>query len=109
MNDVSITEMGGQALLLAAKLGAPDPADRSWPSASSSACCRPPRSCRRRRSTFVPKFIAVGAVLLISGNWMLSSAVAFTHQLFDMLPRLLRLRRAMGSSSIPSSSSRSCW
>ena len=39
--------------------------------------------------TFVPKFVAVGVVLLVGGNWMLSSAVTFTHELFDMLPRLL--------------------
>ena len=38
---------------------------------------------------FVPKLLGVGVVLLISGNWMLSEAMSFTHSLFDMIPHLL--------------------
>jgi flagellar biosynthetic protein FliQ len=33
--------------------------------------------------------IAVSVVLLISGNWILSSMVDFTEHLFAQLPRLL--------------------
>jgi flagellar biosynthetic protein FliQ len=33
--------------------------------------------------------IAVCIALLITGNWVLSEMVSFTHQLFDMLPHLL--------------------
>ncbi len=40
--------------------------------------------------SFVPKVIAIGIVLLISGRWMLHSMVTFTQQLFDQLPSLLR-------------------
>lgn len=39
--------------------------------------------------SFVPKVIAIGIVLLISGRWMLHSMVTFTHQLFDQIPSLL--------------------
>ena len=39
--------------------------------------------------SFVPKMIAVAVALLITGNWVLSSLVDFTHHLFDQLPRLL--------------------
>ena len=38
---------------------------------------------------FVPKVVAVGAALLISGNWMLHTMISFTQQLFDMIPGLL--------------------
>ncbi len=38
---------------------------------------------------FVPKLIAVGVSLLISGNWMLHTLVAYTHDLFARLPSLL--------------------
>jgi flagellar biosynthesis protein FliQ len=39
--------------------------------------------------SFVPKVIAIGIVLLISGAWMMHTMVSFTHQLFDQLPSLL--------------------
>jgi flagellar biosynthesis protein FliQ len=39
--------------------------------------------------SFVPKMIAVCIALLITGNWVLSQLVSFTHQLFESLPRLL--------------------
>jgi flagellar biosynthesis protein FliQ len=39
--------------------------------------------------SFVPKIIAVGVAILISGNWMLSTLIDFTHQLFNSLPTLI--------------------
>jgi flagellar biosynthetic protein FliQ len=39
--------------------------------------------------SFVPKIIAVGVAILISGNWMLSTLIDFTHQLFNSLPSLI--------------------
>ena len=39
--------------------------------------------------SFVPKMIAVAIALLVTGNWVLSELVDFTHSLFDALPRLL--------------------
>jgi flagellar biosynthetic protein FliQ len=39
--------------------------------------------------SFVPKMIAVAIALLVTGNWVLSELVSFTHSLFDTLPRLL--------------------
>ncbi|WP_323793305.1 flagellar biosynthesis protein FliQ [Nocardioides sp.] len=38
---------------------------------------------------FVPKLVAVGVALLISGNWMLHTLVTFTQDLFAMIPSLL--------------------
>jgi len=40
--------------------------------------------------SFVPKVIAIGIVLLISGAWMMHTMVSFTQQLFDQLPALLK-------------------
>jgi flagellar biosynthesis protein FliQ len=40
--------------------------------------------------SFVPKMIGVGLVVLFSGKWMLHELVAFTEQLFALLPMLLR-------------------
>jgi flagellar biosynthesis protein FliQ len=39
--------------------------------------------------SFVPKMIAVCIALLVTGNWVLSELVSFTHGLFDQLPALL--------------------
>lgn len=38
---------------------------------------------------FVPKVVAVGVALLVSGNWMLHTMISFTQELFDMIPSLL--------------------
>jgi len=38
--------------------------------------------------SFVPKVIAIGIVLLISGRWMMHSMETFTEQLFNQIPNL---------------------
>lgn len=39
--------------------------------------------------SFVPKFIAVGAVIIITGSWMIQQMVAYTVQLYNSIPGLL--------------------
>ena len=39
---------------------------------------------------FVPKLIGVALVIVFAGHWMLHELVSFTHQLFDLIPSLLR-------------------
>jgi flagellar biosynthetic protein FliQ len=38
---------------------------------------------------FVPKLAGVAIVLVLTGNWMLSQLIGFTHSLFAMIPSLL--------------------
>jgi flagellar biosynthetic protein FliQ len=38
---------------------------------------------------FVPKLVGIGVSLLISGNWMLHTLIAYTDDLFARLPGLL--------------------
>lgn len=38
---------------------------------------------------FVPKLVGVGVALLVCGNWMLSTLVTFTTQLYGSIPDLL--------------------
>jgi flagellar biosynthesis protein FliQ len=38
---------------------------------------------------FVPKVIAVGAAVVVSGNWMLHTLMTFTENLFARIPTLL--------------------
>jgi len=39
--------------------------------------------------SFVPKAVAVGIALVVSGNWMITEAVTFTETLFARIPDLL--------------------
>jgi flagellar biosynthetic protein FliQ len=39
--------------------------------------------------SFVPKFAAVGLVVVISGSWMLQTMISFTTELFRMIPGLV--------------------
>lgn len=38
---------------------------------------------------FVPKLVGVGLAVLISGNWMLHTLIAFTQDLFERIPSML--------------------
>ena len=38
---------------------------------------------------FVPKFIGVGLVILVTGSWMMQEMVSLTEELFDTIPRML--------------------
>ncbi|GAA4662799.1 flagellar biosynthesis protein FliQ [Arthrobacter cryoconiti] len=40
--------------------------------------------------SFVPKAVGVALALVISGHWMITEIVTFTHELFDKIPMLLR-------------------
>lgn len=39
--------------------------------------------------SFVPKLVAVGIALLVSGHWMISELIAFTNEMFARVPMLL--------------------
>ncbi len=39
--------------------------------------------------TFVPKFMAIGLVLIVSGSWMLQILVDFTRELISSIPDYL--------------------
>lgn len=40
--------------------------------------------------SFVPKAVGVALALLVTGHWMITEIVSFTHDLFDKIPLLLR-------------------
>ena len=39
--------------------------------------------------SFVPKAVAAGAALLVSGHWMITELVTFTHDLYGRIPALV--------------------
>jgi len=38
--------------------------------------------------TFIPKILAMGAVLVLAGPWMLDQAIAYTRDLYTAIPTL---------------------
>lgn len=89
MNDTSITEMALDAMLLTAKLGAPVLLT-AMAIGLLIGMVQSATQLQEATITFVPKLFGVGLVILLCGNWMLNSAVSYTHELFNSLPGLLR-------------------
>jgi len=89
VNDTSITEMALDAMLLTAKLGAPVLLT-AMAIGLLIGMVQSATQLQEATITFVPKLFGVGLVILLCGNWMLNSAVSYTHELFNSLPGLLR-------------------
>lgn len=88
MTDTQVVEIAVATLVLAAKVSAPvlltALAVGFFISVFQSAT-----QIQEPTLSFVPKAVACAVAMVLCGNWMLSEMVAFTHGLFDMLPRLL--------------------
>ena len=88
MSDTSVTEIGLQAMLVAAKVGAPILLT-ALVVGLLVGMLQSATQLQEPTIVFVPQFLTLAVVLLISGNWMLSEMVTFTRSLFDMVPRML--------------------
>lgn len=88
MSDTSVTEIGMQAMLVAAKVGAPILLT-ALVVGLLIGMLQSATQLQEPTIVFVPKFMTLAVVLLVSGNWMLSEMVTFTRALFDMVPRML--------------------
>ena len=88
MTDTDVTELATQTMLLAAKVAAPILLTALLVGFMISLF-QAATQIQEPTLSFVPKMIAVAIALLVTGNWVLSELISFTHQLFDSLPRLL--------------------
>lgn len=88
MTDSDVVHIGLQAMLLSAKLGFPILLVALGIGFAVSLV-QAVTQVQEMTLSFVPKLIGVAVVLLVSGHWMLQETVAFTHDLFAMLPQLL--------------------
>ena len=88
MTDTQVTELALQTMMLAAKVAAPVLLTALLVGFLISLF-QAATQIQEQTLSFVPKMIAVAIALLVSGNWVLSELVGFTHSLFDMLPTLL--------------------
>lgn len=89
MTDTMVVQIGLEAMLTATKLAAP-----MLLTALSVGILigllQSVTQVQEATLTFVPKFIGIGVVLLLAGTWMLAQLTGFTHELFNLLPELLR-------------------
>ena len=88
MTDTQVIEVGLSAMTIAAKLCAPILLTALLIGFAISLF-QSVTQIQEATLSFVPKMIAVAIALLITGNWVLSELVSFTHHLFDELPGLL--------------------
>lgn len=88
MNTNAVMDIGLQALWLAAKLSAPV-LITALAVGFGISLLQSITQIQEVTLSFVPKAIAVAVVLMVSGHWMISEAVTFTHMLFEKIPSLL--------------------
>lgn len=89
MTDTDVTSIGLQTMIVAAKLCAPILLT-AMVIGFAISLFQSVTMIQEVTLSFVPKLIGVGVALLISGNWMLSTMITFTHSLFDQIPQLLQ-------------------
>lgn len=88
MTDSAIIEIALQAMLIAAKLSAPMLLT-ALVIGFAISLFQSVTQIQEQTLSFVPKAVGVGVAMLVCGNWMLHSMMAFTVEMFDRVPALL--------------------
>ena len=88
MTDTAVLEIALQAILIAAKLSAPILLV-TLAVGFGISLLQSITQIQEVTLSFVPKVVAIGFALLITGHWMISEMISFTHQMFDKIPSLL--------------------
>ena len=88
MNQNAVMDIALQGLVIAAKLAAPILVTALVVGFAISLL-QSITQIQEVTLSFVPKAIAVSLALIVSGQWMISELVAFTHSLFEKIPTLL--------------------
>ncbi|KQW42560.1 flagellar biosynthetic protein FliQ [Nocardioides sp. Root1257] len=88
MSDTAIIHIALQTMLVALKLSAPILLT-SLVIGFAVSLFQSLTQIQEVTLAFVPKLVGVGVALLICGNWMMHTLVAFTNDLFDAIPGLL--------------------
>ncbi len=88
MTDTQVVHIGLEAMLTAAKLGAPVLVTALLVGFAVSLF-QSVTQIQEATLSFVPKAIGVGVALLASGNWMLHELISFTSSLMAQVPQLI--------------------
>ena len=88
MNPAAVIDISVQALMVAAKLGAPMLITALVVGFAISVF-QSITQIQEVTLSFVPKAVAVSVALVVSGQWMISEIVTFTQTLFERIPQLV--------------------
>lgn len=88
MNPAAVIDIGIQALVIAAKLGAPMLITALVVGFAISVF-QSITQIQEVTLSFVPKAVAVSVALVVSGQWMISEMVTYTQALFATIPSLI--------------------
>ncbi len=88
MDTSAVLDIGFSALVLAAKLSAPL-LITALVVGFAVSLFQSATQIQEVTLSFVPKAVAVGVALLVSGHWMIAESVSFTTGLFERIPGLL--------------------
>jgi flagellar biosynthesis protein FliQ len=88
MDANAVLDIGLQGLIIAAKLSAPV-LITALVVGFAVSLVQSITQIQEVTLSFVPKVVAIGFALLVTGHWMISEMVSFTHQMFDKIPALL--------------------
>jgi flagellar biosynthetic protein FliQ len=88
MDTNTVINLVGQAVILVAKLAGPVLA-ASLAIGLVISLVQAVTSIQEFTLTFLPKLLAVAAILAVAGHWMLTQLVDYTDQLYAAIPHLL--------------------
>ena len=88
MDAAAVLDLAQDALIVAAKLGAPI-LITSLVVGFAISLVQSITQIQEVTLSFVPKAVAVAVALIVCGQWMIAEMVAFTTGLFDRIPSLV--------------------
>jgi flagellar biosynthesis protein FliQ len=88
MDAASVLDLAQDALIVAAKLGAPILVT-SLVVGFAISLVQSITQIQEVTLSFVPKAVAVAVALIVCGQWMIAEMVSFTTDLFDRIPSLV--------------------
>lgn len=88
MDAASVLDLAQDALLVAAKLGAPILVTALVVGFAVSLV-QSITQIQEVTLSFVPKAVAVAVALVVAGQWMIAEMVSFTNDLFARIPALV--------------------
>jgi flagellar biosynthetic protein FliQ len=88
MDAASVLDLAQDALVVAAKLGAPILVT-SLVVGFAISLVQSITQIQEVTLSFVPKAVAVAVAMIVCGQWMIAEMVSFTTDLFDRIPTLV--------------------
>jgi flagellar biosynthetic protein FliQ len=88
MDAAAVLDLAQDALIVAAKLGAPI-LITSLVVGFAISLIQSITQIQEVTLSFVPKAVAVAVAMIVCGQWMIAEMVSFTTDLFDRIPALV--------------------